>query len=147
MKATSWMLAAALGAAGCNGSMMSDPDRMRSIFGEAQLENDAHLAAADGAGSLAELRGEEARHDAAMDDMMDEMGTAMDNMPHCTGSGMADLSNMHDGMGGEMDEHGTAMAQTSDLDAALTEVARHAGAVGDLLDGMYEATGRMGCRM
>ena len=147
MKATSWMLAAALGAAGCNGSMMSDPDRMRSIFDEAQHENDTHLAAADGAGSLAELRGEEARHDATMDDMMDEMGTAMGNMPHCTGSGMGDLRNMHDGMGGEMDEHGTAMDQTSDLDAALVEVARHAGAVGDLLDGMDEATGRMGCRM
>jgi hypothetical protein len=145
MKRTIWMLAVALGATGCDGAMMSDSARMRSMLDELRVENDVHVSAAYGADSLAAMRGEQARHAAAMDDMMDEMGTMMNEMSHCTGSGMEALRDMHDGMSGEMDQHGPAMDRASALDAAAAEVARHAGAVGALLDGMDEATDRMGC--
>jgi len=146
MKAT-WMLAIALGIGGCDGTMMSDPDRMRSMIDDARLENDAHRGAASAATSLAAMRDETTRHDGVMDDMMGEMGSAMDGMSHCTGGGMQDLRGMHDDMMGEMDAHGTAMGQTAGLDSAVAEVGRHADAMHAMLDSMDAASGNMGCGM
>ncbi len=147
MKTAMWMLVAALGAAGCTGSMMSDPDRMRSMIDDSRLENEAHRDAAARAPSLAAMRDEMTRHDGVMDDMMGEMGAAMDGMSHCSGGGMQALRGMHDDMMGEMDAHGTTMDQSADLDAAAAEVARHAGTMHEMLDGMDAATASMGCGM
>ena len=112
---------------------------------EARLENDAHRAAADAASSVAQMRDEMGRHQAEMGDMMGGMGTAMDGMSHCTGAGMQDLRDMHAGMRDEMGDHGAAMDQTATLDAAITEVLRHTGAMEDMLGGMDEASESMGC--
>ncbi len=121
MKTATWMLAAALGTAGCGGSMMSDPDEMRSMIDDARQENVTHVTTTDAADSLAQVRDEMNRHEGAMGDMMDMMDSEMDGMSHCNGSGMQDLRDMHDGMLGEMDQHGTAMDQAVDLDAATAE--------------------------
>lgn len=147
MKTAMWMLVAALGAAGCTGSMMSDPDRMRSMIDDSRLENEAHRDVAARAPSLAAMRAEMTCHDGVMDDMMGEMGAAMDGMSHCSGGGMQALRGMHDNMMGEMDGHTTAMDQSADLDAAAAEVARHAGTMHEMLDGMDAATANMGCGM
>lgn len=147
MKTATWMLAIALGIGGCGGTMMSDPDRMRSMIDDARLENEAHRDAAAGATTLAEMRGEMTRHDAVMDDMMGEMGMEMDGMSHCTGGGMQTLRGMHEDMGGEMDQHRASMDQAADLTAAATEVDRHIGAMHEMLDAMDTATGAMGCGM
>lgn len=145
MKTAIWMLAAALGAAGCYGSMMSDPDQMRSMIDDARQENESHAAMTMAAGSLTQVRNEMGRHEGAMDAMSDMMNRTMDGMSHCTGAGMAELRHMHDGMVGEMAQHGTAMDQATDLGAATSEVTRHTGAMRTMLDGMDEASGRMGC--
>ncbi|MBZ0231442.1 MAG: hypothetical protein K8M05_03765 [Deltaproteobacteria bacterium] len=147
MKTATWMLAIALGIGGCDGTMMSDPDRMRSMIDDARLENEAHRDAAAGATTLADMRGEMTRHDAMMDDLMDDMGMAMDGMSHCTGAGMQDLRGMHDDVDGEMTGHRTAMDAATELAAAATEVDRHVGAMHAMLDGMDAATARMGCGM
>ena len=145
MKTLTWILAATLAAAGCYGSMMSDPDRMRSMVDDARRENDAHRVATDTASSLAHMREEMGRHQAEMGDMMGGMGTAMDGMSHCTGAGMQELRDMHVGMLDEMGQHGAAMDQTTTLDGATTEVLRHTGAMDDMLAGMDEASDSMGC--
>ena len=145
MKTAIFMLAAALGAAGCGGSMMSDRDWIRSMVDDARQENDAHRVAIDAAGSLAQVRDEMDRHEATMDDMMGTMGTGMDGMTHCTGSGMQYLRAMHGDMNGEMDQHGALMDQSTDLDTASAEVTRHAGAMDEMVDGMDVASDRMGC--
>lgn len=147
MKTATWMLAAALSVAGCTGAMMSDPDRMRSLIDDLRLENEAHRDAAVNAASIAELRDEMTRHDGVLDGVMSEMEAMMDGMSHCTGGGMQAMRGMHDDMMGEMDAHGAAMEQASDLDAAATELGRHAGAMHGMVDGMDAATGTMGCRM
>lgn len=146
MKIATWIVVAALGAAGCDNSMMSEGDQMRSMIDDARLENDAHLASTEAATTLAQVRDEMGRHDGAMSDMMDTMDDAMDGMSHCAGPGMRDLRDMHEGMLGELDQHGAAMDQAADLDASAAEASRHAASMHDLLDGMDAATGRMGCR-
>ena len=147
MKTTTWILAITLGIGGCGGTMMSDPDRMRSMIDDARLENDAHRDAAASVSSLADMRGEMTRHDAVMDDMMGEMGMEMDGMSHCSGGGMQALRGMHEDMGDEMGLHRAAMDQVGDLTAAATEVDRHVGAMHDMLDAMDSATAHMGCGM
>lgn len=147
MKTATWMLAMALGIGGCDGTMMSDADQMRSMIDDARRENEAHRGTAAGATTLAEMRGEMTRHDSVMDEMMGEMGMEMDGMSHCTGGGMQTLRGMHERMGGEMDQHGAAMEQAADLTAAASEVDRHVGAMRDMLDAMDTATGTMGCGM
>ncbi len=145
MKTATWILVAALGAVGCNGSMMSDPERMRSMIDDARQENETHLIATDTASTLVQVRGEMTRHEGAMDGMTDMMDREMDGMSHCSGAGMQDLRGMHDSMLGEMDQHAVVMGQAANMDAAAAEAVRHTGAMDAKLDGMAEATGRMGC--
>lgn len=145
MKNAIWLLAAALAVTGCGGSMMSDADEMRSMVDDARLENDTHLATTEAAASLAEMRDEMTRHESAMDGMMTMMSDAMGEMSHCSGPGMQELGDMHDGMSGEMSAHAAAMGQAADLGAATTEVTRHAGAMQTMFDRMDVASGRMGC--
>ena len=147
MKTTLWMLVAALGTTGCDSSMMSDPDRMRSMLEDVRYENDQHVRTANGAASTVVLRDEMVRHGSTMDAMMGDMGDAMDGMSHCTGAGMGAMRSMRDDMMDEMDVHRSTMDQAAGLGDARDEVSRHDGAMRDLLDGMDEATSRMGCRM
>ncbi len=147
MKTATWVLATALGIGGCDATMMSDPDRMRSMIDDARLENEAHRDAAASATTLTDMRGEMTRHDALMDHLMDDMGMQMDGMSHCTGAGMQDLRGMHEDAEGEMTGHRTAMAATTELAAAATEVDRHVDAMHMMLAGMGAATARMGCGM
>jgi hypothetical protein len=141
-----WGLVAALGTVGCS-SMMSDPDRMRTMIEDVREENDLHVALANGATMLGELREEVSRHDAAMDDMMEEMGGAMDGMSHCTGAGMGDMRAMRHDMMGEMDRHRSTIDQATDLGGAREDVGHHDGVMQGLLGGMDEAAHRMGCQM
>lgn len=140
-----WLLAAALAVTGCGGSMMSDADEMRSMVDDARLENDTHVATVEAAATLGQMRDEMTRHKGAMDGMMNMMSDAMSEMSHCSGPGMQELLDMHDGMSGEMSTHTAAMDQVADLDAATTELARHVGAMHTMFDRMDVASGRMGC--
>lgn len=145
MKAIIWMFVAALGITGCGDSMRSETDQMRTIIDDVRQETDGHQVAITGATSLVQLGAEMDRHGTVMDDMMGGMGATMDGMSHCTGAGMQDMREMRGGMVGEMDHHGTTMGQVPDMAAATTEVTRHTGVMHDMLDGMDDATGRMGC--
>lgn len=145
MKAMIWILTAMLGSAGCDGSMMSDADQMRSMVADVRQESDTHVAAVRAAESLLRVGEEMGRHEAVMEDMMGMMDRGMDGMSHCAGPAMQDLRDMHDGMGGEMDEHAATMRNAMDLGAVTSEVTRHADAMAGMLDGMDEASGRMAC--
>ena len=147
MRSGMWIaVAAALGAAGCNESMTSsDPDEMRTALDGARDEVDEHVAAVTEADSLVAVRDEAGRHQRAMDDVMGMMGSAIDDMPHCMGRGTGALRDLHESMGGEMVHHGAALERAESLDAAATEVTRHAGALDGVLGDMEEASGEMRC--
>lgn len=147
MKTPIWLLAVALGAAGCGGSMMSNPEQMQSMIDDTRAENHAHRDAASTTDSLASMRDEMVRHRGTMSGMMDDMGAAMDGMMDCAGPGMGDLRGMHDAMNGEMNHHAATMDSETSLGPANAEVLRHAGVVDGMLDTMDDAIGRMGCPM
>ena len=147
MKPATWMLVLALGAGGCDDMMMSSPDQMRSMIEDARVENQAHGHAAAGATTLAAMHDEMVRHDRTMDELMADMGMAMESMSHCTGAGMQELPGMHGAMGTEMASHRATMRASADVGAAAAEVDRHVGAMHAMLDGMDEATAHMGCGM
>lgn len=139
---TTIILTATLGLVGACGHDMNMSDHVSAfedhmVALEADLE--AHHARVAEVDTLADLRGEEASHEAVagrhMTAMRDEMSDMMDDC-------MGDDSSPHigamaddvDRMAAAYDEHRARMAAAATLEAARVEESRHAASMAELFD-------------
>ena len=106
-----------------------------------RVELGDHRASAQAATSLTVLQALEITHGAAMDDHMDMLGHAIDDMQMCGDALAGDVDSMMEMMDGctsEVDRHARAIAAAVDLDTAVSEEERHHAAMMERLDELDE---------
>ncbi len=141
------ILAAAISLGACHSAMMNDVDAMRGYVDDTRRETTRHLDATRSTQTMADLWDEMILHADGMRPMMFDMDATMDGMiSHCDGGDLDDMRAMHGELDGEMAQHATAVDAIVDLDAAVAETERHAGAMMVTMDGMDGAMERMRCR-
>lgn len=128
--------------AGCGGMMMGT-DGMRGAIGDAVDEDQQYLTRARAASSMPEMLGEADRHSSRMTLIMEDMGTHMASMRHC--SDIESMMDLRDGMRIELDAHLATMHAETQISAARDEVEHHVGTMGSMLDDMGSMLDRTHC--
>lgn len=134
MKASTigFLLVASL--AGCTGSMMTGSDAMHSSIRDAVEEDQTYQTAAHEATTMPAMLGEVDRHDSRLTVILGDMTTHMSSMTHC--AAVPGMMNIRDDMRSELDAHIATMRGETVLGDALSEVDRHVGTMGSMLDDM-----------
>jgi hypothetical protein len=133
-----------VGAAGCNDHMDAG-DRMRTHLEDAREEVARHHQAVVSAQSLDAVRTDVARHETTMDDIMGGMQGAMEDMSHCSGSGMDGMMAGMDGMQAAMMDHAGEMDAATTMEAAGALCDEHAATMTTMMDSVDAHMGNADC--
>lgn len=118
--------------AGCQTMMGSEG--MRTMMADAADEEQMHLAVSRAANTLPILLDEVDRHAGTMETIMDDMGSHMREMTHC--SDVDSMMTLQDGMRAELVAHASTMRAMTDLVLARAEAETHVGTMVKMLDDM-----------
>jgi hypothetical protein len=123
----------------------SDTDVLGGDVSSMRAETNRHHTAVMGAPTLETMLADVTRHDDAMDEMAKRMGSHMNGVSHCAGSGMSMMQGKMNMMSAEMAGHGTAMHAATERDSARAACVQHTATMTDTLDGMEDVLGTMDC--
>lgn len=137
---------AGLGVAGCDTTMETRMDRMKSLVDEGRSETARHVAAIEEAPDASAIEVEMGRHADALGPMMGDVDETLDRLArYCYGEGLAGMRAQHGAFDGEVAHHSAIMSTQADPAGARIEVDRHGAAITAIFDGMDTAMARMSC--
>jgi hypothetical protein len=129
---------------GCVNHMEAD-GRMRGDLEQARQEVARHHQVAISAQTLEEIRVDVTLHEANMDDIMGDMEGAMEDMAHCSGSGMGAMMAGMDGMRGAMMDHVDGMDGATTMEGARALCEQHVTTMTSMMEAVEANMGDVSC--